>query len=93
MFSKIENSEELNRPKENYTKTYRDKDREKYNKSQRDLYHRLKENAEWKRNFNEKAIIYNKKYREKKKAEILESGIVVRPRGRPRKFIVETLAI
>ena len=41
MFSKIENSEELNRPKENYTKTYRDKDREKYNKSQRDLYHRL----------------------------------------------------
>ena len=37
MFSKIENSEELNRPKENYTKTYRDKDREKYNKSQRDL--------------------------------------------------------
>ena len=34
MFSNIENNEDLNRPKENYTKIYRDKDREKYNKSQ-----------------------------------------------------------
>ena len=75
MFSNIENNEDLNRPKENYTKIYRDKDREKYNKSQRDLYHRLKENEEWKRNFNEKQLYITRNIGRKRKRRFWRAGL------------------
>lgn len=68
---------------------YREKFPEKYRELQRSIYDRLKQNEEWKKKFNEKNKESQKKYREKKREELLNQGIVIKPRGRPRKDAVK----
>lgn len=68
---------------------YREKFPEKYRELQRSIYDRLKQNEEWKKKFNEKNKESQKKYREKKREELLNQGIVIKPRGRPRKDVVK----
>lgn len=68
---------------------YREKFPEKYRELQRSIYDRLKQNEEWKKKFNEKNKESQKKYREKKREELLKQGIVIKPRGRPRKDVVK----
>ena len=66
---------------------YREKFPEKYNEAQRKLYDDKKKDDEWKKRFNERSKINNKKYREKKNKEILLNGGEIKPKGRPRKVI------
>jgi hypothetical protein len=67
---------------------YREKYPEKYCELQRKLYERKKLDEEWKKKFNERSKIHNKKYREKKNQAIIEGGGEIKPRGRPRKNIL-----
>jgi len=65
---------------------YREKNRDEYNRLQRELYERLKADEEWRKRFNERSAKNNSVYREKKRKEILEDPTaVIRGRGRPRK--------
>lgn len=72
---------------------YREKNREAYNASQRELYNKLKQDAEWKNKFNERSAKNNLSYRENKKIKALEvnPNIVFRGRGRPRNIVVESI--
>lgn len=65
---------------------YRDANRDEYNERQRNYYHKVKENSEWRENYNFRCREANKKYRDKK---LLQSGLEKRPRGRPRKITIE----
>jgi hypothetical protein len=65
---------------------HRDANRDEYNERQRNYYHKIKENPEWKENYNIRCREANKKYRDKK---LLESGVEKKPRGRPRKITIE----
>jgi hypothetical protein len=65
---------------------YRSKNVDKYNEFQRNYYNEAKEDEEWKKKFNERCKLNNKKYREKKRAIALENGSL-KSRGRPRKPI------
>jgi len=78
---------------------YRDKNREKYNEAQRQLYEKKIKEVEWREHYLERSRDNNKKYRDKKKQEKIESGdYVEKKRGRPRKgtgcifesFVLET---
>jgi hypothetical protein len=60
---------------------YRNKNKDKYNEIQRNYYNKMKQDEEWKKKFNERCKIYNKKRREKIKNE--NSG----KKGRPKKLI------
>ena len=64
---------------------YRQKYPERYCDIQNKLYHTKKQDEEWKKKFNERSKINNKKYREKKKEELKLLGIEPKKRGRPRK--------
>jgi hypothetical protein len=65
---------------------YREKNRAEYNKQQRELYDKAKEDADWKKKFNARSKENNKKYREKKKQEKLnDPSYIPKKRGRPRK--------
>jgi hypothetical protein len=65
---------------------YREKNREKYNEAQRQLYEKKIKEEEWKQHYLERSRVNNKKYRDKKKEEMVESGeYVEKKRGRPRK--------
>jgi hypothetical protein len=65
---------------------YREKNREKYNEAQRQLYEKKIKEEEWKQHYLERSRVNNKKYRDKKKEEMIESGeYVEKKRGRPRK--------
>jgi hypothetical protein len=64
---------------------YREKFPEKYCEIQRKLYDERKTDEEWKKRFNERSRINNKKYREKRNQAILEAGGTIKARGRPRK--------
>jgi hypothetical protein len=67
---------------------YREKNREKYNESQRQLYEKKKQEDEWKQHYLERSRVNNRKYREKKKQEQIDSGVYVeKKRGRPRKVL------
>jgi hypothetical protein len=68
---------------------YRDKNRELYNKSQRELYAKLRQDKEWIAKFNERSAKNNISYRKNKKEKILAENpnFVFRGRGRPRKII------
>lgn len=68
---------------------YREKNRDKYNQSQRDLYAKLHQDEEWKNKFNERSKKNNLSYRQKKREQLLAENpnIVLRGRGRPRKNI------
>lgn len=70
---------------------YREKYPEKYCKLQRDLYERKKVDDEWRKKFNERSKIHNKKYRLKKNQEIIEAGGIIKKRGRPRKNLQDIL--
>jgi hypothetical protein len=72
---------------------YREKYPEKYNDAQRKLYEDKKKDDEWKQKFNERSRMNNQKYREKKKNEIIESGGVVKGKGRPRKIKPEIIDV
>lgn len=72
---------------------YREKFPEKYNEAQRKLYDDKKKDDEWKKRFNERSKINNKKYREKKNKEILLNGGEIKPKGRPRKVIQEVIDV
>jgi hypothetical protein len=64
---------------------YREKNREKYNESQRLLYEKKIKEEEWQKHYLERSRINNKKHREKKKEALIESGeYVEKKRGRPR---------
>ena len=64
---------------------YREKNREKYNEAQRQLYEKKIKEEEWKQHYLERSRVNNKKYREKKKDELIQSGEYVETkRGRPR---------
>lgn len=74
---------------------YREKNREKYNEAQRLLYEKKIKEEEWKQHYLERSRVNNKKYRDKKKEEKIESGEhVEKKRGRPRKvkeeYVLET---
>jgi hypothetical protein len=72
---------------------YREKFPEKYNEVQRKLYDDKKKDDEWKKKFNERSKLNNKKYREKKLQERIESGLELKPKGRPRKFKPEIIDV
>ena len=61
-----------------------------YNEFSRAYYHKKKEDAEWKEQFNAKCREANKKYRDKKRVELGEG---VRPKGRPRKIAPDTILL
>jgi hypothetical protein len=66
---------------------YREKNREKYNEAQRLLYEKKIKEEEWKQHYLERSRVNNKKYRDKKKDEMIQSGEYVETkRGRPRKI-------
>lgn len=71
---------------------YREKFPEKYCEIQRKLYDDKKKDEEWKKKFNERSKVNNKKYREKKNKEIMEAGGEIKKRGRPRKIKGEVVA-
>ena len=64
---------------------YREKFPEKYNECQRKLYDDKKQDDDWKKKFNERSKLNNKKYREKKLQERIQLGLELKPKGRPRK--------
>jgi hypothetical protein len=64
---------------------YREKFPEKYCELQRKLYDNKKTDDEWKKKFNERSRMNNQKFRDRKTKEMIESGVVIKPRGRPRK--------
>jgi hypothetical protein len=65
---------------------YREKNREKYNEAQRLLYEKKIQEEEWQKHYLERSRVNNKKYRDKKKEEMIASGeYVEKKRGRPRK--------
>ena len=66
---------------------YRDKHREEYNEIARRSYSNKIKDADWAKQRREKQKEYNKKYREKLKAEKIKNDptFVVRGKGRPRK--------
>ena len=65
---------------------YREKNREKYNESQRILYEKMIQEEEWRNHYLERSRVNNKKYRDKKKEALIQSGeYVEKKRGRPRK--------
>jgi hypothetical protein len=66
---------------------YRDKNRERYNVSQRELYYKLHQNEEWRTMFNERSRRNNLLSRQKKREDFLRSNptAIIRGRGRPRK--------
>ena len=65
---------------------YREKNREKYNESQRLLYEKKIQEEEWKKHYLERSRLNNKKYRDKKKEEMIEHGeYIEKKRGRPIK--------
>jgi hypothetical protein len=72
---------------------YREKFPEKYNDAQRKLYDDKKKDEEWKQKFNERSRLNNQKYREKKKKEIIESGGMIKGKGRPRKIKPEIIDV
>jgi len=72
---------------------YREKYPEKYCELQKKLYDEKKKDDEWKKNFNERSRKNNEIYRHKKKKELIEQGVEIKPRGRPRKVKVEENAI
>lgn len=93
----ILNSEDLVIKKKRYSdahrraqQKYREKYPEKYRESQRKLYNELKNDEEWKARHNAKNRESQKAYRDRKKAELIASGIELKARGRPRKTIIET---
>ena len=66
---------------------YREKNREKYNEAQRLLYEKKIKEEEWKQHYLERSRVNNRKYREKKKEELIQNGEYVESkRGRPRKI-------
>jgi len=90
-----EESEKPNKKKVIYTPAhlkaqnkYREKNREKYNEAQRLLYEKKIQEEEWQKHYLERSRLNNKKYREKKKEALIESGeYVERKRGRPHKSL------
>lgn len=72
---------------------YREKYPEKYNDAQRKLYDDKKKDDGWKQKFNERSRLNNKKYREKKKKEIVDSGGSIKNKGRPRKLVEEIINV
>jgi hypothetical protein len=74
---------------------YREKNREAYNKSQRDLYDKLKQDDEWRVRFNARSKTNNFKYRDVKRMKVLEENptIVFKGRGRPRKVVDTPISI
>ena len=93
----MENTENVVVKKKTYTpahreaqQRYREKNRDEYNRFQRELYARLSENEEWKKRFNERSAKNNLAYREKKREELMKDpNAVIRGRGRPRKTPLE----
>ena len=73
-------------------KKYREKNREKYNQSQRELYIKLKQDNDWKQKFNKRSAKNNNIYRQKKKDELLEenNNIQIKVKGCPKKIIVKS---
>jgi hypothetical protein len=66
---------------------YREKNRDGYNKSQRELYNKLKEDPKWKDKFNERSKNNNLIYRRRKREELMKDpNCIIRGRGRPRKI-------
>ena len=74
---------------------YREKNRDKYNQSQRELYAKLHQDEEWKVKFNERSKKNNLSYRQKKRETLLAQNpnIVLRGRGRPRKETTTPISI
>ena len=54
------------------------------NKREEDII-KKKQEEEWKTHFLERSRLHNKKYRDKKRQELIEQGVEVK-RGRPRKI-------
>jgi hypothetical protein len=71
---------------------YREKNRDKYNEAQRQLYEKKIQEEEWKQHYLERSRVNNRKYRDKKKEALIESGDYVESkRGRPRKIKEEVV--
>jgi len=73
---------------------YREKFPEKYCELQRKLYNDKKDDEEWKKKFNERSKMNNKKFRDRKNQEIIDSGGEIKKRGRPKKIqIIEITSL
>ena len=71
---------------------YRERNRDKYNEAQRQLYEKKIQEEEWKKHYLERSRVNNKKYRDKKKETLIESGEYIETkRGRPRKIKEEVV--
>ena len=69
---------------------YRDKNREKYNEyCSNYLKKRLLEDPEYAESRRQKMSEYNKIYHQKKLEKKIANGYVLKPRGRPKKIVVE----
>jgi hypothetical protein len=74
---------------------YRAKNRDDYNKSQRELYTKLHQDEAWRKKFNEQSAKNNLAARQKKREEILQENPdhVFKKRGRPRKELPEEMRL
>ena len=65
---------------------YREKNRAKYNESQKKVYERIKNDEERKEQHNKISRDNQRKYAEIRKQERIARGETIRPRGRPKKL-------
>ena len=70
---------------------YRDKNREQYNESQKKVYERIKNDDDRREQHNKISRDNQRKYAEIKKQERISKGEPMRPRGRPKKQIAQTV--
>jgi len=71
------------RAQNKYRKTHPEKAKEQSQKT----YNTLKQNKEWVEEHNRKNREYQKKKYDERKAELIASGVELKPRGRPRKVV------
>lgn len=71
------------RAQQKYRKSHPEKTKEQTKKT----YETLKQNKEWVEEHNRRNREYQKKKYDERKAELLASGIELKPRGRPRKIV------
>jgi len=84
------NNEVVSEFKKSPQQKYRENHREQYNHSQRELYNKLKQDEEWKKKFNERALKNNAIHRQRIKEKLLaDPNYEPKKRGRPAKTKVD----
>ena len=68
---------------------YRERNRDKYNEYTAEYIRKRATDPEWAETRRQKMSEYNKIYHQKKLEKKIADGYVLKPRGRPRKVVVE----